>query len=318
MEDTSPTQVVASIQSASASTDVAVVPEEPRPRPTSNLEFPCPKCQNVCCVGQFYCGKCSEPLRELAHSNVRRSLQLARLRAVNDICSRSGMKPSALSVEEIRGGQTVDLSAWGLLSLDAEATQDAKKQFKSAIKLGYSGILDRFTKDVAFALRSTERGLTRSAMMVQDRPQHGAAYPGHGLTGKHDLWRRLHRRKTARLLYLRDDRSALLKAGLISSMTDTPIAISWLGAVYSVTEFAAIIEVTNQVSRLVTFGISTVTWDPEFPPFERSRESAVQYLRHIVAAAVEAAERTARKQEEDAKRSQQAQPKYSEPYPAKG
>ena len=31
-----------------------------------------------------------------------------------------------------------------------------------------------------------------------------------------------------------------------------------------------------------------------------------------------AAERTASKQEEDARRSQQAQPKYSEPYPAKG
>ena len=135
------------------------MPEEPRPRPTSNLEYPCPKCHNVCRVGQFYCGKCSEPLGELARSHVRHTLQLARLRAVNDICSRSGMKPSAFSVEEIRGGQTADLSARCLLSLDAEAKQGAKKQLKSAIKLGYSGILDRFTKDVAFALRSTERGL---------------------------------------------------------------------------------------------------------------------------------------------------------------
>ena len=41
MEDTSPTQVVAVTQSASASTDVAVIPEEPRRRPTTNLEFPC-------------------------------------------------------------------------------------------------------------------------------------------------------------------------------------------------------------------------------------------------------------------------------------
>ena len=38
----------------------------------------------------------------------------------------------------------------------------------------------------------------------------------------------------------------------------------------------------------------------------------------LVDAEVPAAERTARKQEEDARRSQQAQPKYSEPYPAKG
>ena len=101
-------------------------------------------------------------------------------------------------------------------------------------------------------------------------------------------------------------------------MTDTLIAISWLGDVHSVTEFAAIIGVTNQVSLLVTFGISTVMWDLESPPLERNRDSAVQYLRHIVDAEVEAAERTARKQEEDAQRSQQAQPKYSEPYPAKG
>ena len=205
MDDTSPTQVVAVVQSASASTAVAVLPEQARPRPSSNFEYPCPKCQNVCRVGQFYCGKSSEPPRELAHSNVRRTLQLARLRAVNDICSRSVMKPSVLSVEEIRGGQTSDLSACGLLSLDAEATQGAKKNLKSATKLGYSGILDRFTKDVAFALRSTERGLTRSAMLVQaarrsghcgsaqSGPQHGAADDGRWLSRKHDLRSRVHR-----------------------------------------------------------------------------------------------------------------------------
>ena len=168
MEDTSPTQVVSIDQSASASTDLAVIPEEPRPRPTTNLKFPCPKCQNNCRVGQFYCGKCTKPLRDLAHSNVRRSVQMARLRAVSEICARSGMAPSTLSVQEIRGSQTSDISEPGLLSLDAESTQAAKKQVKSALKLGYASVLDRFTKDVAFALRSTERGLTRSAMLVQD------------------------------------------------------------------------------------------------------------------------------------------------------
>ena len=90
MDDTSPTQVVAVVQGASASTDVAAIPGTAQPRPSSNLEFPCPKCQNVC--SQFYSGKCSESLRELAHSNVRRSLQLMRLRAVTDICNRSGTR----------------------------------------------------------------------------------------------------------------------------------------------------------------------------------------------------------------------------------
>ena len=87
-------------------------------------------------------------LRELAHSNVRRTLQLGRLGALNEISNRSGMKPSALSVEDIHGGQTADLSNRGLLSLDAEATQSAKQQLKSAVKMGYTSILDRFTKDV--------------------------------------------------------------------------------------------------------------------------------------------------------------------------
>ena len=82
--DTSPPQVVAVTGSAASSTDVAMIPQQPQPRPSSNLEFPCR-------VGQFYCGKCSEPLRELAHSKVRRTLQLARLSAVNDISNRSGM-----------------------------------------------------------------------------------------------------------------------------------------------------------------------------------------------------------------------------------
>ena len=161
MDDTSPTQVVAVAQSASANTDLAVIPQEPRPRPTTNLELPCPKCQNNCRVGQFYCGKCTEPLRDLAHSNVRRTVQMARLRAVNEICARSGMAPSSISVEHIRGSQSSDISQRGLLSLDAESTQTAKKQVQSALKLG-------FTNDVAYALRSTERGLTRSAMLVQD------------------------------------------------------------------------------------------------------------------------------------------------------
>ena len=71
---------------------------------------------------------------------------------------------------------------------------------------------------------------------------------------------------TARLLYLRDDPAALLKAGLISSMADSPIAVSWLGAACSLAEFTGIIGVTSHVSRLVTFGQSAVTWDPESPP----------------------------------------------------
>ena len=79
------------------------------------------------------------------------------------------MAPSSISVEHIRGSQSCDISQTGLLSLDAESTQTAKKQVKSALKLGYNSVLDRFTNDVmAFALRSTERGLTRSAMLVQD------------------------------------------------------------------------------------------------------------------------------------------------------
>ena len=157
MDDTSPTQVVAVTQSASASTDLAIIPEEPRPRTaTTHLEFPCPKCQNSCRVGQFYCGKCTEPLRDLARSNVRRTVQMARLRAVNEICARSGMAPSSISVEHIRGSQGSDISQRGLLSLGAESTQTAKKQVKSALKLGFKSVLDRFINDVGIALRSTE------------------------------------------------------------------------------------------------------------------------------------------------------------------
>ena len=76
--------------------------------------------------------------------------------------------------------------------------------------------------------------------------------------------------------------------------------------------------ITGQVNRLMTFGQAIVSWDTEAPPFEKNRQSALQYLRHIMDADIAAAERTASKQEEDARRSQQAQPKYSEPCPAKG
>ena len=232
MDDTSLTQVAAVTQSASASTDLAVIPEEPRLRPTTNLEFPCPKCQNNC-VGQFYCGKSTEPLRDLAHSNVRRTVQMARLRAVNEICARSGMAPSSISVEHIRGSQSSDISQRGLLSLDAESTQTAKKQMRSALN---KSVLDRFTNDVAFALRSTERGLTRSAMLVQDAiatavlPNPGRSSEqrtmGVGAQGSMQYGAGANAASTARLLFLRDEPAALLKASLITSMTDPTMAVS--------------------------------------------------------------------------------------------
>ena len=92
----------------------------------------------------------------------------------------------ALRVEDIRGGQTVDLSARGLLSLDAEATQGAKKQLKSAIKLGYSGTLHS-----SLALRSTERGLT-SAMFRMFWP--GQSFPIRAATRSSGPWAWAHRK----------------------------------------------------------------------------------------------------------------------------
>ena len=123
---------------------------------------------------------------------------------------------------------------------------------------------------------------------------------------------------TARLLFLRAEPAALLKASLITLMTDPTMAVSWLGAAYSLSEFANLMAITGQVNHLMTFGQAIVSWDTETPPFDKNRQSALHYLRRIVDADIAAAERTASKQEEDARRSQQAQPKYSEPYPAKG
>ena len=109
---------------------------------------------------------------------------------------------------------------------------------------------------------------------------------------------------TARLLYLRADPAELLRANLISSPNDPCMAVSWLGAAYSIGEFANLLSVTGQVNRLITFGQSTIAWDSEAPPFDKTKQSALQYLRHIVDADTAAAERTASKQEEDARRSQ--------------
>ena len=201
-----------------------------------------------------------------------------------------------------------------------------KKQVKSALKLGFKSVLDRFINDVGFALRSTERGLTQSAMRVQDciatavLPNPGRSSEqrtmGVGAQGSMQYNAGANATSTARLLYLRADPADLLKANLITSPNDPCMAVSWLGAAYSMGEFANLLSVTGQVNRIITFGQSTVAWDAEAPPFEKTRQSAL--IRHIVDADSAAAERTASKQEEDTRRSQQAQPKYSEPYPAKG
>ena len=87
---------------------------------------------------------------------------------------------------------------------------------------------------------------------------------------------------TARLLYLRADPAELLRANLISSSNDPCMAVSWLGE-------------RTPVNRLITFGQSTIAWDSEAPPFEKTKQSALQYLRHIVDADTAAAERTASK-----------------------
>ena len=220
------------------------------------------------------------------------------------------------------------ISQRGLLSLDAESTQTAKKQVKSALKLGFKSVLDRFINDVGFALRSTERGLAQSAMRVQDciatavlpNPGRSSEQRTMGVSAQGSMQYNAgaNATSTARLLYLLADPAELLKANLISSRNNPCMAVSWLGAAYSIGEFANLLSVTRQVNRIITFGQSTIAWDAEAPPFEKTRQSALQYLRHIVDADTAAAERTASKQEEGARRSQQAQPKYSEPYPAKG
>ena len=227
---------------------------------------------------------------------------------MNEICARSGMAPSSLSVEDIRGSQRSDISQRGLLSLDAESTQTAKKQVKSALKLGYTSVLDRFTKDVSFALRSTEHGLTRSAMLIQVAiatavlPNPGRSSEqrtmGVGAQGSMQYGAGSTAASTARLLFLRAEPAALLTASLITSMTDPTMAASWLGAAYSLSEFANIMAITGHVNRLMTFGqaMAIVSWDTEAPPFEKNRQSAPQYLRHILDADVTAAERTAQRQ----------------------
>ena len=93
---------------------------------------------------------------------------------------------------------------------------------------------------MAFALRSTERGLTRSAMLVQDAiatavlPNPGRSSEqrtmGVGAQGGMQYGAGANAASTARLLFLRAEPAALLKASLIASMTDPTMAVSWLGA----------------------------------------------------------------------------------------
>ena len=90
---------------------------------------------------------------------------------------------------------------------------------KSALKLGYTSVLDRCTNDVAFALRSTERGLTRSAMLLQDAiatavlPNPGRSSEqttmGVGAQGSMQYGAGATAASTARLLFLRADPAAL-------------------------------------------------------------------------------------------------------------
>ena len=198
-------------------------------------------------------------------------------------CTVVGLTPDTVQILEGKSINTLgsDISQ---LSLDAESTQAAKKQVKSALKLGFKSVLDRFINDVGFALRSTERGLTQSAMRIQDciatavLPNPGRSSEqstmGVGAQGSMQYNAGANATSTARLLYLRADPAELLRANFISSPNDPCVAVSWLGAAYSIGKFANLLSVTGQVNRLITFGQSTIAWDSEAPPCEKTKQSA--------------------------------------------
>ena len=135
------------------------------------------------------------------------------------------------------------MSARGSRSFEADTLDNARKNHAcSAIKKGYSSILDRYHQDDMFLAAMGRMGKIRRNILVMDLLAK-AVIPN---PGRDFAQRRMARQDAAelnkngaRIVYFPSAAIALAQAGLTTQPTDPSFAVMWNGAPLSVSDFVA-------------------------------------------------------------------------------
>ncbi|CAE7787433.1 GIP, partial [Symbiodinium sp. CCMP2456] len=232
----------------------------------------CPHCGASHLVGQMVCLRCkAQPLAKATAQSQRKRIKTDRWFQEQAAAIATGKARSRLSVEEVLANIRKEVGGRGAQSLDSVAIEKAKQMLKLANKQGCTSIVERFDSDAEYTLASLNNGYDRDFLRTQDVLVHGILPNlgrnqaqrtlGTGVHGSGSWDRPESPESVARLLYLHECNPAALRAGLLGTEQDDPLAIMWLGVAYSLSGFIQVFLQHRVVDRLQCF-TETLYLDP--------------------------------------------------------
>ena len=201
----------------------------------------CTSCPAYLIKGQMVCFSCGAQVAErVKHQNLRRKLNLRKRELKGQLLQRFGQRLPDATTSNL-GGLT-DVSIRGSRSFEADTLDNARKNYASATKKGYTSILDRYHKDDKFLAAMGRMGKVRRNILVMDLLAKAVILN----PGRDFAQRRMARQDAAelnktgaRIVYFPSDSIALAQAGLTTQPTDPSFAVMWNGAPLSVSDFVA-------------------------------------------------------------------------------
>ncbi|CAE7349128.1 GIP [Symbiodinium sp. CCMP2456] len=246
----------------------------PPPAPSSGgRRRACPHCGTSHLVGQMVCPRCKAQLAKATAQSQRKRIKTDRFRWFQEQAAAlaTGKARSRLTVEEVLANIRREVGGRGAQSLDSVAIEKAKQMLKLANKQGCASIVERFDTDAEYTLASLNNGYDRDFLRTQDVLVHGILPNlgrnqaqrtlGTGVHGSGSWDRPESPESVARLLYLHDCNPAALRAGLLGTEQDDPLAIMWLGVAYSISGFIQVFLQHRAIDRLQCF-TETLYLDP--------------------------------------------------------
>ena len=129
----------------------------------------CASCPAYLIKGQMVCFSCGAQVAErVKHQNLRRKLNLRRreLELEGQLLQRFGQRLPDATASDLGG--MADVRVRGSRSFEADTIDNARKNHASAIKKGYTSILDRYRKDDKFLAAMGRMGEVRRNVLVMD------------------------------------------------------------------------------------------------------------------------------------------------------
>ena len=275
----------------------------------------CCHCGTSCLDGQRICFSCGGPVKpgQLRRQNGRTQLARGREAMINQLADDNNAPRVFLSKLK---SASKDVAGRGMASFEGDSIRKAKLALGKAKKLGFTTILERFTKDNTYACSLTNNGITRRSVRVMDclvqayLPNPGrtttqrAMAVGSNATVTQEIGPHREDVPHCRVAYFECTQEDLCVAGLTSTPDDAPVAFTWYGAFLSMQDFVKNCARCESSVLLQTFGYGVV----EIQGNDVTLIS--QNLNTVIADDVEYASQAAAEARASAQKSQAAQPKY--------